>query len=169
MRLRVQVPFLAYLALASHIPPRSYLFCFHCLALIVPPSHDALGKSWLRRTPAAKEMATIVIPRRRRPAGQAFYTTALVVTLFAVYSVLRDVGDSKDAARQSARLALRSLEKRDGDVRLRLSTSSEATYILTLCSVDLSTIRTKVAHTFEPIAPMKKPVSYHTCNYIIAP
>jgi hypothetical protein len=60
----------------------------------------------------------MVIPRRRRPAGQAFYTTALVMTLFAVYSVLRDVGDSKDAARQSARLALRSLEKRDGEVRL---------------------------------------------------
>lgn len=65
-------------------------------------------------------MATIVIPRRRRPAGQAFYTTALVVTLFAVYSVLRDVGDSKDSVRQSARLALRSLEKRDGDVRFHL-------------------------------------------------
>jgi hypothetical protein len=63
-------------------------------------------------------MATMVKARRRRPAGQAFYTTAFVVTLFAVYSVLRGVGDGNDAARQSARLALRSLEKRDGDVRL---------------------------------------------------
>lgn len=111
----------------------------------------------------------MVIPRRGRPAGQAFYTTALVVTLFAAYSVLRDVGDSKDAARKSARLALRSLEKRDGEVRLRLSTSSKPTYVLTLCSVDLSTIRTTTAHTFGPTAPMKKPVSYHTCNCIIAP
>lgn len=63
-------------------------------------------------------MATAMTPRRRRPAGQAFYTTALVVTLFAVYSVLRDVGDSKQAVRYSSRLALRSLEKRDQEVCL---------------------------------------------------
>ena len=97
----------------------SIVLLYYCyLPGIIRFFHDATWKSPDPRTSGAKEMATAMTPRRRRPAGQAFYTTALVVTLFAVYSVLRDVGDSKQAVRYSSRLALRSLEKRDQEVCL---------------------------------------------------
>lgn len=87
------------------------------------PFHDAPGISWYPRTPCAKEMATVVKPRR--PVGQAFYTTALVVTLFAIFSVLKDVGHNKEVVREASRLALRSLEKQDEEVRLQDGRSSE--------------------------------------------
>lgn len=75
----------------------------------------------------------MVTPRRRRPAGQAFYTTALVVTLFAVYSVLRDVSNSKYAARQPTRLALRSFEKRDQECRYVHNSRDHCAFVRTNC------------------------------------
>jgi hypothetical protein len=106
-------------------------------------------------------------PRRRRPAGQAFYTTALVVTLFTVYSVLRDIGHGKDATRQNSRLALRSLGKRDEEVRL-LGKYLKV-QILTSCSVDMSIRPPTNAHSSEPIASTKKQASSPTYNYTTAP
>ena len=60
----------------------------------------------------------IPAPRRRRPAGQAFYLTVLATSLLAAFSLLRSLNDDSGLAHHGQLFENRSLGGRDEEVRL---------------------------------------------------
>jgi hypothetical protein len=55
-------------------------------------------------------------PRRRRPAGQAFYLTVFAISLLAAFSLLRSLSDESSAAHHGRFLNTRALEQKVKEV-----------------------------------------------------
>ena len=101
---------------------------------------------------------TISARPRPLPHARTFYTTALVVTLFACYSIVKHTIPA--VSERNARLTARALLSQDLEVLPHVIQQASKTNV---CSADLSMELTEKpsAISFEPIAPMKKLASSH--------
>ncbi|EXJ96321.1 hypothetical protein A1O1_01447 [Capronia coronata CBS 617.96] len=73
-------------------------------------------------------------PTRRRPRrnhGRTFYTTALIITLFTCYSLLRNLGNG--SSHRAPSVAARSLDARDLECRLVHHASDKCAFVKSNC------------------------------------